>query len=129
MCFIYLARLLQFLPLHAFFEFYEFIEVYYARKGYLPKEYIEFILDKYVIKTQYKNVIGKEIEYMLEKNKFNSLYGMTVTNNIRDNVIYDNEIGWEEQELSNNEIQELLQKEKEKGYLSFSWRRILHCIC
>lgn len=56
------------------FETYEFLEVYWAKKDYLPKQYIEFILDKYVKKTEYKGVDNKEIEYMLEKNKFNSLY-------------------------------------------------------
>lgn len=103
------------------FTSYEFLEVYYSKKDYLPKEYIEFILDKYVKKTEYKNVEGKEIEYMLEKNKFNALYGMTVTNNIKDNVIYDNDIGWYEEKLTDEKIQELLLKDKDKGYLSFSW--------
>ena len=48
------------------------------------------LLEKYVKKTEYKNVEGKEIEYALEKAKFNSLYGMSVTNNIKDEVIFDN---------------------------------------
>lgn len=103
------------------FSKYEFKEVYYAKKGYLPKEYIEFILEKYVKKTEFKNVEGKEIEYMLEKNKFNSLYGMSVTNNIKDNVFFDNILGWNEEKLTNEKILEMLKKEKEKGYLSFSW--------
>ena len=32
------------------FESYEFLEVYWAKKDYLPKEYIEFILEKYGIR-------------------------------------------------------------------------------
>lgn len=103
------------------FDSYEFLEVYWAKKDYLPKEYIEFILEKYVDKTKYKNVEGKETEYMLSKNLFNSLYGMTVTNNIRDNVVYDNDLGWSEEKLTTDVIIEKLQKEKDKGYLSFSW--------
>lgn len=74
------------------FESYEFLEVYWSLYKYLPKQFIEFILDKYVLKTKYKNVAGKEVEYALEKSKFNSLYGMTVTNNIKDEVTYDNDL-------------------------------------
>ena len=103
---------------------YEILESYFSRYDYLPKEFINFILDKYYIKTTYKNVSGKELEYNLEKAKFNSLYrlGMTVTNNIKDEVIFDNETGWREEEQTNEKILELLQKEKKQGFLSFSWR-------
>lgn len=69
---------------------YEIIECYFSKYNYLPKEFIEFVLEKYVNKTKYKNVEGMEVEYAKEKNKFNSLYGMSVTNMIRDEVIYDN---------------------------------------
>ena len=41
---------------------YEILECYFARYDYLPKEFINFILDKYIMKTEYKNVIGKEVE-------------------------------------------------------------------
>ena len=71
------------------FEDYEIVECYQSRYDYLPIEYINFILDKYVIKTQYKGIPEKQIEYMKEKNKFNSLYGMSVTNTIRDDVEYN----------------------------------------
>ena len=111
------------------YKTYEFLEVYWAKKDYLPKEYIEFILDKYVDKTKYKNVEGKETEYMLSKNLFNSLYGMTVTNNIRDEVVFDNELGWSEEKLDKDVILEKLQKEKDNGYLSFSWRSMGNSIC
>lgn len=100
---------------------YEILESYFARYDYLPKEFINFILDKYVLKTQYKNVDGKEVEYAIEKGKFNSLYGMTVTNNIKDTVIFDNEMGWSEIPLKNEEIQEQLLNEQKQGFLSFSW--------
>ena len=53
---------------------YEIIESYYSIYKYLPIQYINFILDKYVKKTEYKGVVGKELEYSLEKQKFNALY-------------------------------------------------------
>ena len=101
---------------------YEILEIYYANYSYLPKTFINFILDKYVSKTEYKNVVGKELEYQKEKNKFNSLYGMSVTNMIRDNVIYDDDSGlWREEELTNDEIIEKLLSEKKKAFLSFAY--------
>ena len=103
------------------FKSYEFLEVYYSIYDYLPKQFIEFILKKYVNKTEYKNVKGKEIEYALEKAKFNSLYGMSVTNNIKDNVLYDNETGWKEEPLNNETIIKMLEKEKSNAFLSFSY--------
>lgn len=100
---------------------YEILESYYANYNYLPKLFYNFILDKYVKKTKLKNVDGKEIEYQLEKGKFNSLYGMSVTNTIRDDVKYSNDSGWSETELTNDEIIEKLEHEKKKGFLSFAW--------
>ncbi len=98
---------------------YDIIESYYSLYNYLPKDFILFVLDKYVIKTKYKGIKEKELIYNLEKAKFNSLYGMSVTRTIADKVIYEE--GWKEEELSNNEIIELLNKEKKIGFQSFSW--------
>lgn len=102
-------------------ESYEILKSYYAIYKYLPKQFINFILQKYVNKTKFKNVKGKELDYAKEKSKFNSLYGMTVTNMVRDNVDYDNIVGWKESELTNTDIFDKLTDEKEKGFLSFSW--------
>lgn len=100
---------------------YEIKEIYYANYNFLPKQFINFILDKYVIKTEYKDVDGKEIEYNREKAKFNALYGMSVTNTIRDEVIYDNIDGWSERKLTNEEIEEALYSEKKQSFLSFAY--------
>lgn len=101
---------------------YEIIESYYSNYNYLPKQFINFVLEKYINKTQYKDVEGKELEYQKEKNKFNALYGMSVTNMIRDNVIYDDESEeWFEEQLTNDEIIEKLYSEKKKSFLSFAY--------
>jgi hypothetical protein len=102
------------------FNDYEIVDSYFAIKNYLPKQFINFILDKYVNKTKFKNVAGKELEYTKEKNKFNALYGMTVTNMIRDDVSF-NEYGWLETPLDNTRIFEKLLDEKKKSFLSFAW--------
>lgn len=96
-------------------------ECYFATYDYLPKKFINFVLDKYVKKTSYKNVEGMEVEYAKEKNKFNALYGMSVTNNIRDEVEYDFINDWQERELTNEEIQKKLLEEKKQGFLSFAY--------
>lgn len=45
---------------------------------------------------------------------------MTVTNTIRDDVVYNDELGeWKESELSNDDIIEKLDKEEKKSFLSF----------
>ena len=100
---------------------YEILESYSALYRYLPMQLINFILDKYELKTTLKNVEGKEIEYNLEKAKFNSIYGMCVTNMIRDEVIYDNDTGWSEDHITNDEIIEKLEKEEKASFLSFAW--------
>ena len=100
---------------------YEILESYSALYRYLPIQLINFILDKYELKTTLKNVEGKEIEYNLEKAKFNSIYGMCVTNMIRDEVIYDNDSGWSEDHITNKEIIEKLEKEEKASFLSFAW--------
>jgi hypothetical protein len=99
---------------------YEILESYSAVYRYLPHEFINFILDKYVKKTKYKNDPEHELEYAKEKSLFNSLYGMTVTNTIRPEVdLIDEE--WVETPLTNSDILEKLEKEEKDGFLSFSW--------
>lgn len=60
-------------------------------KRYLPYKFVESILQFYEDKTQLKDVKGKEVEYMHAKENLNSLYGMTVTDIVRDEITYDND--------------------------------------
>lgn len=64
--------------------------------SYLPKSIIESILDLYEKKTVLKGVEGKEVEYLLSKGMINSVYGMTVTDIIRDEHIYNSD-GWDKE--------------------------------
>ena len=103
------------------YDSYTIDECYYSVYSYLPIEYVNFILDKYVLKTKLKNVEGKELEYAREKGAFNSLYGMTVTNTIRADVEFLNFEEWIEKPLTNGEIMEKLSKDKKRGFLNFAW--------
>lgn len=108
---------------------YEILECYYSSYNYLPKQFIEFVLQKYIDKTKYKNVEGKEVEYAIAKALFNSLYGMSVTNNIRDEVVFYNDDEkikhdnktWDEIKLTNEEIIDKLNDEKKASFLSFAY--------
>ena len=73
---------------------YDVIYMYRYRKGYLPKEYVQLVMEYYNKKTTLKGVTGKEIEYMHSKQKLNSLYGMMVTNPMRDEIILNSDGEW-----------------------------------
>ena len=66
----------------------ELANVKYAHKGYLPKSIIESILNLYQDKTVLKDVPGQEVEYMLSKGMLNSIYGMCVTDVVKNNAVY-----------------------------------------
>lgn len=75
---------------------YDFEEVvfgggYIYKKGYLPKQFLQCILDFYRDKTTLKNVVGMESEYLLKKGMLNSTYGMTVTDIINDIIDFDSD--------------------------------------
>lgn len=64
-------------------------------RGYLPKAIIESIIELYKGKTELKNVDGQEVEYVVSKGMLNSIYGMTVTDIIRDDITYSDDWGFE----------------------------------
>lgn len=58
------------------------------RKGPLPREIKECIIQLYKDKTELKGVEGKQVEYMVSKGMLNSIYGMMLTDTISSNVDY-----------------------------------------
>lgn len=62
-----------------------------AHKAYLPKSIVKSILDLYQKKTVLKDVGGSEVEYLLSKGMLNSIYGMCVTDIVKDSVKYNGE--------------------------------------
>lgn len=58
------------------------------RKGLLPRDLINAILDLYATKTTLKGVEDKIIEYQNSKENLNGCYGMTVTDICRDEIDY-----------------------------------------
>jgi hypothetical protein len=76
------------------------IEIHSMRiyeRGYLPRRFILSILHLFQQKTTLKDVEGKEVEYMASKNKINASFGMSVTDIVRDENFYIDDL-WEKQQ-------------------------------
>lgn len=71
-------------------------------KDYLPKPIIQSILHFYKQKTTLKDVDGKEAEYLHYKGMLNSVYGMSVTDIIHNEELYENN-EWTEKEADKDE--------------------------
>lgn len=59
------------------------LEAYKSPKRYLDKEVIKFILELYKNKTTLKGIKDKEAIYKRDKGMLNSIYGMSVTNPLK----------------------------------------------
>lgn len=104
----------------------EVIHVWKSRKDYLPKEFIEYILQLYHNKTTLKGVEGQEDLYQQSKQYINSMFGMMVTAILQADVVF--EAGyWNIKpitaEMVNAKLNKLrFYKPSEKRYfLSYSW--------
>lgn len=100
----------------------EILDGYYFYKQYLPKQIIESILDLYNDKTLLKGVKGKEVEYLLSKGMLNSVYGMSVTDIIRDEYIYENG-AWNTNKMTLDEMEVALDKNNQSRnrFLYYPW--------
>lgn len=103
----------------------EVLEMWHSTAKYLPKPLLEYIFKLYEDKTTLKGVEGKEDEYAQAKAFINSLYGMMVTNDIRDEVLFDinSPVNWTVRELSRDEISEALYNKSQsyKTFLLYQW--------
>ena len=72
----------------------EIIDMYVYEKGYLPKELLECVLYFYKNKTKLKGDKEHVEEYILSKELLNACYGMMVTDIVRTNYTFKNDIGW-----------------------------------
>lgn len=90
----------------------------FAHKNYLPKSIIESILKLYQDKTVLKDVEGSEVEYLLSKGMLNSIYGMCVTDIVKDKAVYNDEWGFEKVNIE-EEIENY--NNSRKRFLYYAW--------
>ena len=96
------------------------ISGWFYYKNYLPKEFIESVLEFYVDKTTLKGVKGKEAEYLLKKGMLNSCYGMCVTDICKDEESCTFEKGWLKK--SANVDEKIAEYNKDPNrFLSYAW--------
>lgn len=93
--------------------------VHIFQKGYLPKSIIESVLELYKGKTELKGVEGKEVEYGLAKGMLNSVYGMSVTDIVRDETEYVNDEWGSNPALIGTEIEKY--NDKKNRFLFYIW--------
>lgn len=86
-----------------------------SRKGYLPKVFIEYILELYCDKTSLKGVDGKEELYMQQKQYINSLFGMAVSSPCNDEVLY-NGVEWSKLARTSEYVNDFFNKLKNRNY-------------
>lgn len=67
--------------------------IYQAKYDYLPNEFRQYIFDRYIMKCDLKPVGSKEGDddylYNKEKNKINANFGMTLTDIVHDEIVFD----------------------------------------
>ena len=90
-----------------------------ARKDYLPKEIINSIIELYKKKTTLKGVKGKENEYLVSKGLLNSVYGMMVTDIVRELITYNNN----EWGIDNEDAEAQIEKynKSRRRFLYYPW--------
>lgn len=113
-------------------KFYDFKSMklgkaYFYKRGYLPRPYLDTILDLYEAKTKLKDYKGKtdaetldiEREYMLKKNMLNSLYGMMVFNPMKDEYYFEGE--WKSKKVEVNEANIAEMNDDKSRFTFYLW--------
>ena len=88
---------------------------------YLPKSILLAIVELYEKKTTLKDVSGKEVEYLVNKGMLNSVYGMCVTDIVRDNISYKDD--WQLEKYTIEMMNEQIEKYNSSSnrFLYYPW--------
>lgn len=71
------------------------LNMWVSVKGYLPNELCKYILELYRDKTTLKNIEEFIDKYKKQKQKINSVFGMCVTREITDTIVFDSDWSYE----------------------------------
>lgn len=93
---------------------------YVSRYGFLPDDFRDVIYTYFKKKTALKNVQGKEYEYLISKEKVNSIYGMTVEKPIKHPIVFDMLTGKCAKDTSVSD-EDLYNARLSKLWLPFQW--------
>ena len=100
-------------------------KMYRYKRGYLPKDFVRSVLELYKSKTELKGLEGNDengvpysVIYLNRKEMLNSCYGMTVTDIVRDDIIYQDD--WIEETPDLNESIEKYNSNKGR-FLFYPW--------
>lgn len=96
----------------------EIEKCFYARYGKLPKALTDLTIKYYRDKTELKGDPEQVIYYMKQKNKLNSIYGMSVQCPTKPDIIYDQEKGFT---YADTPEEELLIKSNKNAFQSYAW--------
>lgn len=86
---------------------------------YLPKPIIESVLTFYKGKTELKGIPEKRVEYMVKKGMLNSSYGCMVTDPLKDEVTYVEDI-WGKEKVNVNKGIEQYNRSRNR-FLYYPW--------
>lgn len=104
----------------------EVIHIWKSRKDYLPREFVEYVLDLYHNKTTLKGVEGSEDLYMQSKQYINSMFGMMVTAILQADIVFEGG-QWTVKPITADMVQMRLDKlryykpSEKRYFLSYSW--------
>lgn len=103
----------------------EVLEVWEAKKDYLPLPFVEYVLQLFADKTELKGV-DKDRYNMIAKPFLNGLFGLCCTNVVMGEVEYDPEDHkWSKQRLTSAKVNEHLEKIRKytdkRYFLNYDW--------
>ena len=101
------------------FDYMEVSNLRVYKKGYLPIEIIKSIIKLYTDKTTLKGVVGKETEYQVSKGLLNSVYGMMVTDIVREEIIFKEQEWSTERPDADKEIEKY--NNSRRRFLFYPW--------
>ena len=90
----------------------------YSKYGKLPKVLIEVIQYYYRRKTELKGVSGQEIYYTKNKNKLNSVYGMSAQNPVKQSILYNDGSFDTDNSI---DLNELLEQSNRRAFFPYQW--------
>ena len=103
------------------------LDSWYSLKDYLPKDFILYILELYVAKTQYKGLPEFEDTYRRSKQFLNALFGMSVTSIIQSDVEfasgewYTKNLTADMVEKRLKDLSNMARRHDQRYFLSYSW--------